>query len=188
MDKLRVFIAISLPAPIKRKVKEIQDILYSDKDMVKWVKPENTHITLKFLGSVEERKLGEIWRVVELSVSVRTTFPVKVEGVGCFPSTNRPRVVWLGIKASEDLSDIHSMIEDGLQNLGFSREQRGFDPHITIGRIKHIGVRGRFMQRLYRLKAFEIGRFYIRGVTLFRSDLSPKGPIYTRLKETRLKV
>jgi len=177
---VRTFIAIDI-----EDENVVQGIVSFQRELVKYgkfkiVKPENLHITLKFLGEVDPSKIGIIAEVLD---NIETdTFEICFRGLGCFPSPARPNVVWVGV--SEDNSSllhIWSYIEDQLQKYGFQRERRGFKPHLTIARVKFISDRQGFRNLIYRYRGFELGVQKVSSIKLKKSVLTPTGPVYSDL-------
>jgi 2'-5' RNA ligase len=151
---------------------------------LKLVERENIHLTMRFLGDVHENLLDE---VIDLfSCIVTEKFSMKLIGLGVFPSIRRPRVVWVGItKGAEELNGIFESLEPKLVELGFKREKRGFKPHITIARVRSGRNRDLLVQEVLRGGEETFGEFTICSVKLKKSVLTPRGPIYTTLAESR---
>jgi 2'-5' RNA ligase len=101
-----------------------------------WAKRPTLHLTLKFLGDVEEDELPEVVAAVARASSGVATFDFETSSLGAFPSPRRPRVLWLGVKPSDELFGLHAALEDELAELGVQRERRRFHPHITLGRMR----------------------------------------------------
>jgi 2'-5' RNA ligase len=202
MRSVRSFIAIECPEGIKKTIHNIQQELRmaleesSRKKMkgVNWVRPDGFHLTLKFLGSVTEDKLFKITKAVSGVAASFSPFNVSVGGVGVFPNTRVPRVIWIGAKAEEDiLTRLQSKMEEVLDPLGFPRENRAFHPHLTLGRIKSERREVDFQEIgdtlakwLVENKQRECGQFEAKEVLLMKSDLQPGGAVYTPLATLRL--
>ncbi len=138
MSRLRTFMALPLPKAIRDRLIDLQDRLAATGAEVKWVEPENLHVTMLFLGEVDERDVTNVCRAAKDVCQGHAPFTVSVETVGCFPNIRRPRVVWVGIgDGSEEVCALHDALETPLLDLGvYRREERKFTPHITLGRIK----------------------------------------------------
>lgn len=157
---------------------------------MRWVRAEGIHLTLKFLGEVGQREVGEVSRLLREVVPRVAPFVMEVTGLGCFPSLRRPRVIWVGIEESTGrLSTLQSQLEAGFKRLGFEPEGRRFHPHLTLGRLR----RGATPQDLHPLRALleskslgRLGEAPADQVCLFRSELRPTGAVYTRLATARL--
>src|SRR3990167_10081867 len=131
---IRTFIAIELPAKIIGGLKEIQDELKDGTNKVTWVKPENIHLTIKFLGDIEADKIDSIAGLLKSAAAKNRSFDISVKGVGGFPTIDNPRVLWVGIEEGNvNLSALYNNIEDALSAIGFEKEERPFKPHLTLG-------------------------------------------------------
>jgi len=185
-EALRSFIAIELPGSIQSALSDIQrDFKKSDVD-VRWVRPENIHLTLKFLGTIEESMVRKITDVLE-KISVNYgTFTMTVSGVGVFPNVRAPRVVWVGTKESDMLIGLQRDVEEGLESLGFEREKRKYTAHLTLGRVKSSRGKGALMEKAETYRERDFGSFDVRAISLMKSDLGPAGAKYTRVAEFRL--
>lgn len=165
-----------------KELKSIQDRLKEADAPVKWVTPDNIHLTLKFLGNIESRDVERIDCMVSKIVAKETHLILRGEGVGAFPHIKSPRVIWVGISGEVDrLKDIHMRMEEELETIGFRPEERAFSPHLTIGRVK-TKVHKTLLERLAALKDYRSQPFEAGEITLFKSDLRPHGPIYSPLK------
>ncbi len=134
---IRTFICIELPQTVQALLAKFQDSLKRLGADVSWVKPSNIHFTLKFLGEVPEQKLPMICATVERAAHVVPAIEIQVKGTGCFPSTRNPRVLWVGIQpVPSQLQELYELIEVGLSEIGYARDDRPFSPHLTIGRVK----------------------------------------------------
>jgi 2'-5' RNA ligase len=189
---MRAFVAIPLPDLIHRKLADLIEELKeaTPGGGVRWVRAEGIHLTLKFLGEVGQREVGEVSRLLREVVPQVAPFVMDVTGLGCFPNLRRPRVIWVGIEESTGrLSTLHSQLEAGFERLGFEPEGRRFHPHLTLGRRR----RGTTPQDLHALRALleskrmgSLGEAPVDQVCLFRSELRPTGAVYTRLVTARL--
>lgn len=187
---MRAFIAIELPQDIKTYLARIQDRLKTAGADVKWVEPKNIHLTLKFLGEIEEEKLNQICAIIKKIASCGNSFDMQISSVGAFPKISYPRVIWIGIeKGSEQIKEIAQNLENSLLSLGFQKENRPFSSHVTIGRLRSSLNKAKLIQALTELvgnSSANNPEFTVTKLTLFKSTLTPKGPIYEVLKETLL--
>jgi 2'-5' RNA ligase len=183
---IRSFLAIELPEPILRKIEEVQGDLRSAHADVRWVNPEKIHLTLKFFGNIEESRIDSIFKSIEEPVRSTLPFSLKVRGVGAFPSMKSPRVIWLGLINGQSLASLQKQIETQLEKIGFQPEDRAFQPHLTLGRMKSSRGKEELAGRMEKHKEEEFGDLRVERVILFKSDLKPSGPIYTALRELRL--
>ena len=134
---LRTFIAIKLPDAVTAAINEVQEGLRSHGIKLRWVKPENIHLTLKFLGDIEKDTIEKIKETIYDSVNSLDPVSLFAKGVGVFPGIKRPRVVWVGVAGEiESLIGLQKRLEEGLEHLGFEKETRPFKGHLTVGRVK----------------------------------------------------
>ncbi|MBI5682606.1 MAG: RNA 2',3'-cyclic phosphodiesterase [Deltaproteobacteria bacterium] len=185
---MRSFIAIDLPEVFIKKIKVLQDKLKRDcKAKVSWSAPENIHLTLKFLGEVQEVQLDAITTAIKNTCIGINRFELSVNGINGFPNLNSPRVIWLGIKTCGNLlQTIYERLEAVLADLGFEKEKRRFSPHLTLGRIREPDKETDFKGILAHVKDAELGEFIADGIVLYKSELNPKGAVYTKLYECPL--
>ena len=184
MATFRGFIAIDINAT-PNILKFLKDIANSNAD-VKLVEPQNIHITLKFLGDVQEDKINDIEQIMKDSVKEIEPFTIKLSETGVFPNQNYIRVVWIGIKDAEAIETIARSIDERLSQLGFKKEKRGFSAHLTIGRVKTAKNKQLLLKAIENYKDFEFSTQDVNSIKLKKSDLTPKGPIYTTLNEVKL--
>jgi 2'-5' RNA ligase len=183
---MRTFIAVELPENIKKKIEELQAPLKRTNAFVSWVKPENIHITLKFLGEVPEEKINEVFSATEAALKETKKFKMNLKGTGAFPDFRRPRVIWIGTgKGGEELSNMSTKIEEEMEKIGFPKENRKFSPHFTIGRVKSPKGIEKLME-LVKSTDFETEDIEVNEVTVMKSQLHPAGAIYTPLKKIPL--
>lgn len=184
---MRCFIAVDLPDEIKRKIfKEVILPLKSKNLSVKWVEEINLHITLKFLGEIDEKDVNKIKDKLQDKIGGIGKFRIGLSGLGYFGSFNNVRVIFIKIKDGEShLKKLFDIIENFVyKEVGIAKEKRPFSGHLTIGRVK----KGKKL--FWSDLSFDFKReynFWIDKVTLFKSVLTPQGPIYTRIKEFSLK-
>ena len=188
MNQIRTFIAVEIPLAIKENIAGLQEKLKREQALIRWVKPGNIHITLKFLGNVEENKIADIAKAVTVAVNQIKPFLVEIAGVGAFPNYRKPKVVWIGAKSDSDLLKLLvRQIDNEVHKLGFEKEKRFFQAHLTFGRVKRLtGIAG-VIKKLEQNKNFESGAFTVNEIVVMRSDLKPTGPVYTPLKKIMLK-
>ena len=187
MARIRTFIAVDLGKAIRDRTVALQEVLARTGTEVKWVEPENLHVTLLFLGEVDERQVPGVCQIVAGVTANHPAFPMSVETVGCFPNPRRPRVLWVGIgEGAQPLCALHDALEIPLQDLGYRREERRYTPHITLGRVKSDRPTDRLAAELARQAGWKGGETTVREVLVMSSELTPKGPIYTVLSRPRL--
>jgi len=180
---MRVFIAIELEDRSKRIVSEAQRTIQKNLKGIKWVEYENLHITLKFLGDLDEGKVERVKKVIKKVSSDTDGFYVSGGSFGAFPTPHKARVLFFGIKEGKDhIYNLFEKLEQELGKIGFEREKKPYHPHITVGRGKR--------------QVFDVSEFLnlnatfrqkVKSITLFKSTLTPKGPIYDVLMRGELK-
>jgi len=155
--------------------------------LVKWVRPESIHLTLKFFGNIEEESIEEISRVITGVASKFTPFHLEVRDIGVFPNLMRPRVIWVGVDEAEDtLKILYNETEKNLEKIGYDPEQRPFNPHLTLGRVKSLKEKRILIEKIEQFKGCELGSFQIEALYLFKSELRPAGAVYSKLNAFKL--
>jgi RNA 2',3'-cyclic 3'-phosphodiesterase len=183
---MRLFLGIEIDDAVRRRAAAIADAaeaLVSGTLVVRWIAAENLHITLWFLGEVAEARVPALLAAVDRPFAV-PPFDLRLGGLGAFPPSGVPRVLWLGVRdGAQSLANLHAQLADRLQPLGFAAERRPFSAHLTIGRIKsaRAGVRPRDLKRQWSDFPAEAGQCRVQAVTVFRSRLSPRGAAYEAL-------
>ena len=185
---MRSFIAIELPDHIGQCLTDLVSKLREPGDGVKWVRPENIHLTLRFLGEIEPTQANVLGEYLTKECAAIPPFRLKIRGVGAFPNLRRASVLWVGLESfGDELATVQSISEMAAQSIGLPTETRPFTPHLTLGRIRGSQPQAGTVDRLRDASDFEGDDFLVQTVALFRSELTPKGPVYTRLKECSLK-
>jgi len=184
---MRLFIAINLPAPLRDGIHDASRPLRDARLPVRWVPPENYHLTLKFLGEVHPDKIESIQSALDRIGREAASFDVCLEGVGAFPTIRRPRVIWLGADPSPALRCLKQDVEWSLGALGFERETRAFHPHLTLGRCPGDPGAGVF-RGLDRLASglCHGSSFRVEALDLMCSRVTREGPRYTILSSSDL--
>jgi 2'-5' RNA ligase len=179
---LRIFVAVDLPKEFHEKISAIQSRFIGPG--LRPVDPSIVHITLKFLGDVEESQMAEVINALDRLDC--PAFDSKISGVGAFPGLKNPRIVWLG--ADGDYSCLHRQVESLLSGRGFKKEPRKFVPHATLARITYLsGPRKKeLVSVIDSLRGFDVGQMRVDSVKLKKSTLTPQGPIYETLHEVSL--
>ena len=185
MTAIRSFIAIHLPEQTQRKIGEvIEQFENKVSTPVRWVRPQNIHLTLKFLGDVSPANLQHVEDILEAQADELEPFELSIAGLGAFPNPRHPRVIWIGIKAPKVLFNLQAHIESETQKLGYASEPRKFSPHLTLGRVSRNAspaeVRA-LSDALNNIKIGQIDTLHVKSIHLFRSDLKPGGAVYTSL-------
>ncbi len=181
MERVRAFLALDISEEVRREIWEFEKEIDSVGADIKLVEIENLHVTIKFLGEIDAEVLEKVYGVMRRLKEEK--FVMKVEGVGVFPNWRMVRVVWVGIgEGSERVTKIQRELDSGLAELGFGRE-RDFVPHITVGRVRSPRNRDRLLQVLEKYRGHKFGSCVAERLVLKMSQLTPKGPIYSDLKE-----
>lgn len=178
---IRTFIAIELSGPVRARAEKIIRQLRVADAKVTWVKPENMHLTLKFLGDVPDNDIPEVCRAVSDAARRFDPFELVFRGCGAFPSTQRPRTIWLGVdQGAEELAALHEAIDVVLKDrLRFPRETRRFQAHFTLGRVRESGPHAAELGRLVeQLAEIDGDLTAVDEVTTFASFLEKSGPHY----------
>jgi len=187
MARLRTFIAVDLGKAIRDRIVALQETLARTGTEVKWVEPENLHVTLLFLGEVDAREVPEVCRIVAEGARSQPAFPLSVETLGCFPHPRRPRVLWVGVgEGTQPLVALHDELEGPLQELGYRREERRYTPHITLGRVKSDRPTDQLSAALAKHAGWKGGETTVQEVQVMSSELTPQGPVYTVLSRAAL--
>ncbi|UCH71793.1 MAG: RNA 2',3'-cyclic phosphodiesterase [Thermoplasmatales archaeon] len=184
MSQFRGFIAIEINA-FKKLIEFEKEIKKTYAD-VKIVEPENIHITLKFLGNTDESKTDQIEEIIKDAVKEVKPFKIRLKGTGVFPNKSYMKVIWVGIENGDKIILIANEINEKLVEIGFEKEKRKFSAHLTIARVRSAKNKERLLQKIQKYECVEFGDMEVKSVTLKNSDLTPKGPIYTTLKEIKL--
>jgi 2'-5' RNA ligase len=186
MSVIRAFIAIDLAAEIRKRLDQVSSELRQRlRDVpVRWVAVENIHLTLKFLGDVSLANLEVLKKILQSEASGHSPFEISVGDLGAFPSTHRPRVIWVRVQSPAELNSVQHSIEVETNRLGYATEDRPFSPHLTLGRVSRNATAGevrRIGDVLDSYKVGFLGAMQVRTVHLYRSDLRPGGAVYTCL-------
>jgi 2'-5' RNA ligase len=180
---MRLFIALPLGRDAENYLAKVIDDLKPHSNFVKWVASQNIHLTVRFLGDTEEQRVPAIRQLLDEVASGQSIVETSIGRLGGFPNLRRPRVLWAGIDGNVDLLEkLARRVELGVQGLHFEAESKGFKPHLTLGRIREPQGLERLVARMesYRMEPLPIR---IDRIVLFKSTLTPKGPIYERLHE-----
>ncbi len=182
-ETIRSFIAFDINNELAvRRLSKAQGMLVNTGADLKLVEPQNIHVTMRFLGNVSPSMIDQIYE--EMNKLSFTTFNIELRGVGAFPSLRYARVVWAGIqKGADELGNIFGQLEPRLRGLGFKHDLKGFSPHLTIARVKTGRGKAELTRCIEDLGDYEFGVIKADSLRLKKSVLTPKGPIYTTLRE-----
>ena len=193
MSVIRAFIAVDLTDEIRTCLDQVITQLRKSLENipVRWVPAENIHLTLKFLGDVSVSNLDMLKEILQTEVGAHHPFDFSVGGLGSFPSTRQPRVLWVGVEAPPELSVIQRGIEGAMERLGYAREDKPFSPHLTIGRVsRNATAKDVHMISgvLETTRVGFLGATNVAQIHLYRSDLKPSGAIYSRVYSAALRA
>lgn len=185
---MRIFIAIDLPPEIKDSVSRLIAKLKEASAAVKWTSPENLHFTLKFIGEIKEVKLKEVKEILAETVSGLKPFSVSLEGIGTFPSGKSPRVIWIGAKEGADqiCKIMRELNERYAAEDIADKEDREPLAHLTLGRVKEVKGLDKLVQLIEKHKSDNFGKAAVREIGIIKSQLTRKGPVYTKVESVRL--
>jgi 2'-5' RNA ligase len=186
MSLVRVFIAIELSESvcdtIQKQTTRLRQTLGND--LIRWVPTQNMHLTLKFLGDTTTSHLEFLKQLLAREAKSHPQFNLQLGGLGAFPNSKRPRLLWIGIHAPADLVSLQKSIESGTSRLGYEQEERAFSPHLSIGRVRQNispPEQQKIRTALDTIQLGNIGTARVDSVHLFKSDLQSGGSIYTKL-------
>jgi 2'-5' RNA ligase len=185
LDKIRAFIAVDIESEeFRNQILEIHRKIRDIGADIKPVTPENIHLTLRFLGEIETtlmEKTIDILKLIEFQ-----PFEIRLKGTGAFPSMRKINVIWIGLeRGQEELTRISRSLEAQLRKLGFSQDKKGFNPHITIARLRSGRNKEAVADLLYESKEKSYGSMIVQAIRLKKSVLTPQGPIYSTIFEVK---
>ena len=187
---IRSFVAIEVEEPVRTAVVAYLADLRRRLDDVAWTRPENLHLTLKFLGGVTGDRLKALADDLEVIAAAQPSFSMQFSGVGAFPNAARPHVLWVGASAAA-LPGLASAVDTAARRVGVAPEARPFHPHVTLGRVRErrgVAARGAGMRDLVAAdRSREFGAAAAAAIVLFRSDTGPGGARHTPLARAPLR-
>lgn len=183
---MRCFIAIKLDDQIIRSLAQVQGLFESLEGKVRWVKSQQMHLSLQFLGDVLDKDVPDIIAVMEVAARDVQPFEFSIGQLGCFPDKGPIRVIWAGVDGPDELFKLQRACQDGLAELGFKAEKRAYKAHLTLGRAKSVPDSGVYRQVIDAHRTFSAGREFVENIVLFSSQLRPSGAVHTVLAEVPL--
>jgi len=188
---LRAFIAIKIPPSLHEKLHRQMESLRArlGRNLVRWVVPENIHLTLKFLGDTPVAKLDRLKEILAIELAHFQPFDTSVEKMGVFPNFSRPRVIWVGVEDNGKLPSLQRSVERAASQIGSAPEKRRFSAHLTLGRVRQsIRSEGRDqIRRVIEEKSdLKVGGIHVDTIHLFQSELKPKGAVHRSLYQVNL--
>ncbi len=186
MESIRSFIAIEFPQQVIRGLAKLQEsLLQFTPKGVKWVNPASIHLTIKFLGGVPANRISLISTSLTKVVEGIRPFSLGIEGLGVFPDSRRPGVIWVAVVGEVDrLVQLQQAVDSALSPLGFSKENRPFVPHLTVARLREdmdTQERQNFVRHFLAAKLEPVPLFEVQALHLMKSRLTPGGAIYSRI-------
>jgi 2'-5' RNA ligase len=183
---IRAFVAVDLEPQTVQRIAEAIDRLRPRIPGIRWLPPANFHLTLKFLGDVDEAKVAPIAAALERDLYPFSCFTINAKGLGVFPDLKRPRILWVGL-VGDELNVLASKVERVLIPFGFAAEKRAFTPHLTVGRWREFkGSSKELGDEIAKWSGHDFGRSNVEEVILFQSVLKQEGAVYRRLKTVAL--
>jgi len=184
---MRLFVGINIPKKQRTRIHRATRVLREGELPVRWIEPDNYHITLKFLGEVRRERVEVIGEALERAADSTQSFVVRLGGLGAFPTIRRPSVIWLGVEATPEFRCMKQDLEWAMGAAGFGAETRAFHPHVTLGRASSTGGAGVFRGLDQQLAALDFeGEVKVHTLDLMRSHLSREGTRYSVLSSARL--
>jgi 2'-5' RNA ligase len=177
---VRLFVALDIPEEVRGAIGKLASKLGPACRSAKWTKIENVHVTLKFIGEVSREKCEEIETAL-LHLHFPATIAMIFRGLGFFPDERRPRVLWAGVEATDQLPKLATAVESALEPLGVPRERREFSPHLTLARIESTRELPQLLTAIASVSPAEFGRSVAREFHLYQSVTKPGGAEYTQL-------
>ncbi|MFC1498452.1 RNA 2',3'-cyclic phosphodiesterase [Verrucomicrobiota bacterium] len=188
-DTVRAFIAIEISEEVRRNISRLQADFVKTGVKVKWVKPENMHLTLLFFGETQPAAVTNIVTIMDGITQETVPFVCEVSGMGFFGRPKSPRIVWAGIAGDvEILKSVQAGLVSSLKNSGLDLDSKPFVPHLTIGRIRDSRNAGNLISAIEAEKNRSFGRIEVNRLVLVKSELRPTGPIYSLLHESKLNL
>ena len=190
-NTIRTFVAIELDDSVKAHISAAIDTLRREPiDNLRLVRPEGVHLTLKFLGDIDRERVQKVAEVMESAAGRHAAFDLTLGAPGVFPNARRARVLWLGVEGDlQPLRLLQASVEEALTGIGFPAERQPFNPHLTIGRMRHRASRDdrrRATDVLVSLPIPADSKIAVNAISLMKSDLQPGGAVYQRISHSIL--
>ncbi|MBT7191659.1 MAG: RNA 2',3'-cyclic phosphodiesterase [Anaerolineae bacterium] len=192
MSLIRTFIAIPLPSPLQKRIwRETAPLRDSiERGIIRWVPPENIHLTLKFLGNTPEENSDTLKKIITREILKYPAFEISLRKIGAYPNISRPNVIWLGIEESSKLFSLQKSVEKVASQIGSLPEKRRFSAHLTLGRVSRKGYnkqsRAKIRIMLEKTPGYDFGKVRVKSIHLFESQLKESGAEYRSLFEAKL--
>ena len=177
---IRAFIAVNLAPAVGEEIAKIQSVLKKAQGDVRWTRTESMHLTLTFLGDIIHAQVEPILVALRNALGDQPLLHVRAHDLGAFPSLKRPKVLWAGL-SGEGLAELQEKVESALVRLDFPREERGFTPHLTLGRVRSLRGWKQVLAVIKKYEHVQFGESVVDHVTLYQSTLRPDGAVYSPL-------
>ncbi|MGD1041623.1 MAG: RNA 2',3'-cyclic phosphodiesterase [Sedimentisphaerales bacterium] len=196
---MRCFIAIDIDGKIRKAIADLQKQIASKVDVkkgdLKWVEPNNIHLTLKFLGEISDEQVAEVSEIAKTVAQAHQKFNLEIESVGSFPPTGSQKgggrsakVVWVGAgKGTDALLALQKDLDDLLAQAGYPKEEREFSAHLTLCRVNHPMAGFKMGEAIAQFSHLKLGSIAAESLCVYQSQLTPAGPTYTLLGEFKLR-
>ena len=181
MSEIRAFLAIDLDDDLKPKINKIIKEFKQIDTKIKYVELVNLHLTLKFFGDIDTNGLKLLENAIANVVSEFKPFKIKISGCGAFPNNNHIKVIWVGIEDDSILKDLHDRLDNEFARIGCDKDKK-FSTHLTIGRMKSAKNKNKVKSIIEEHGEVEIGEMEVSQISLKKSTLTPRGPIYEDIK------
>jgi len=182
---------VEIPLDIRQNVEHAtSNLRRGTESLIRWVAVENMHLTLKFLGDIPSANVEALTQMIHAEADSFNCFDIHLTGIGSFPSPKRPRVIYIGIQSPAELEAFQRQLESATRRLGYNSEARSFAPHLTIGRVRQnipADDQQKIRRALEESKIDSLGTARVNSVHLYKSDLKPTGPVYTKLFSAHLR-
>lgn len=183
----RIFIAVELDPVLRQRIVGLEDSIKQAGARLRWIAAENLHFTVRFLGEITPAALAQVKLATREVATATRSFPLALQGVGAFPSLQRPQVIWVGVReGSEELAALSARLDDALARHRFPREDRPYVAHLTLTRVRDRRVWGDLVRALSGFREVAVGTQQVDTLTVMESHLNPRGARYTRLEEVLL--
>jgi len=188
MARTRLFLAVDLDAVVRRQIVVLQRTLADIAADVKWVEPDHLHVTVLFLGEVDDRDLAHLCRIVAKVAAATPSFPLSPAGLGAYPTLRRPKTLWTGLsEGAAELVALQAALVPPILDLGaFRQEERAYTPHLTLGRVNGEDAEAALAKELPKYADWKAGRTGVRDVTIYASEQRKTGPAYTVIGRAEL--
>lgn len=183
----RTFLALDINEAVRGRLASMMGELGVPGAKIKWVDPGNIHLTVKFLGDIEESNFPELSRLTADAARNVQAFDFNISGVSCIPPAGRIRMIWTGVRETTGrMGELYNKLNESLRQIGAKEENRQFKPHITLGRIKFLPEPERLRRLVQQFASEDFGTVRAEELVVYCSKLTPAGPVYTPIARAKL--